>query len=156
LLGSERDRGFLRTASRPLPAQRRHRLPAGGHDAHARRSQRALEFDGGRDLIWRWSAWLPPGSAYRCPLPHWRHREALIVARSGTARLGRRTDEERPVLADHQAAIGGPAPARVVRAWLIAVGCVQMGEGRREFRRLERVDGAEVVRVLGAPEPAGA
>jgi hypothetical protein len=114
----------------------------------------ALEFDDGQDLTWHWSSSLPPGFAYRCPLEHWRHRETHIVARSGTADLGRWIDEERPVLADHQVAIGGPAPARVVRAWLIAVSCFQMGEGRGEFGRMELVDGDEVIRVLGAPEPA--
>jgi hypothetical protein len=51
-------------------------------------------------------------------------------------------------------AIGGPAPARVVRAWLIAVSCFQRGEGLGEFGRIELVDGDEVVRVLRAPEPA--
>jgi Protein of unknown function (DUF3047) len=30
------------------------------------------------------------------------------MARTGTADLGRWIDEERPVLADHRAAIGGP------------------------------------------------
>jgi hypothetical protein len=112
----------------------------------------ALEFDDGQDLTWHWSSSLPPGFAYRCPLQHWRHRETHIVARSGTADLGRWIDEERPVLADHQVAIGGPAPARVVRAWLIAVSCFQMGEGRGEFGRIELVDKDTVTRVLGAPE----
>ncbi|MEA2124902.1 MAG: hypothetical protein QOI80_1684 [Solirubrobacteraceae bacterium] len=115
----------------------------------------ALEFDDGQDLSWHWSSSLPPGFAYRCPLEHWRHRETHIVARSGTADLGRWIDEERPVLADHQVAIGGLAPARVVRAWLIAVSCFQMGEGRGEFGRIELVDGDAIIRVLGAPEPAG-
>ncbi len=78
-----------------------------------------FEFDDGQDLTWYWSC-LPQGCSFRCPLPHWRRRETHIVARAGTADLGRWIDEERPVLADHQAAIGGPAPSRVVRAWLIA------------------------------------
>jgi len=80
----------------------------------------ALEFDDGQDLTWYWSCCLPEGFSYRCPLPHWRRRETHIVARTGTDGLGRWTDEERSVLADHQAAIGGPAPSRVVRVWLIA------------------------------------
>jgi len=108
----------------------------------------ALEFDDGQDLTWHWSCSLPRGVAYRCPLEHWRHREAHIVARSGQADLGRWIDEERPVLADHRVAIGGPAPTRVVRAWLIAVSCFQMGEGRGEFAAIELVDGDDVVRVL--------
>jgi hypothetical protein len=116
----------------------------------------ALEFDDGQDLTWHWSSSLPPGFAYRCPLEHWRHRETHIVTRSGTADLGRWVDEDRPVLADHRVAIGGPAPARVVRAWLIAVSCFQMGEGRGEFGPIELVDADQVIRVLGAQDPSDA
>ena len=108
----------------------------------------ALEFDDGQDLTWHWSCALPEGFAYRCPLDHWRHRETHVVVRSGTADLGRWVDEERPVLADHEVAIGGPPPARVVRAWLISVGFFQRGEGRGEFGRIELVDGEETVHVL--------
>ena len=108
----------------------------------------ALEFDDGQDLSWHWSCALPEGFAYRCPLDHWRHRETHVVVRSGTADLGRWVDEERLVLADHEVAIGGPAPARVVRAWLISVSFFQRGEGRAEFGRIELVDGDETTRVL--------
>ena len=31
----------------------------------------AMEFDNGRDLTWMWSAELPVGRAFRCPLPWW-------------------------------------------------------------------------------------
>lgn len=108
----------------------------------------ALEFDDGQDLSWHWSCSLPEGFAYRCPLDHWRRRESHVVVRSGTANLGTWIDEERPVLADHRAAIGGPAPARVVRAWLISVSLFQGGAGRGEFGRIELVDGSGTVRVL--------
>jgi len=108
----------------------------------------ALEFDDGQDLTWYWSCCLPEGFSYRCPLPHWRRRETHIVARSGTAGLGRWTDEERPVLADHQAAIGGPAPSRVVRAWLIAQTVPQAGHAAGEFGHIELVDGNQKLRVL--------
>jgi hypothetical protein len=108
----------------------------------------ALEFDNGQDLSWHWSCSLPEGFAYRCPFDHWRRRETHVVVRNGTANLGRWVDEERPVLADHQAAIGGPAPARVVRAWLISVSFLQGGEGHGEFGRIELIDGNETVRVL--------
>ncbi len=107
-----------------------------------------LEFDDGQDLTWHWSCALPEGFAYRCPLDHWRHRETHVVARSGIADLGRWVDEERSVLADHEVAIGGPPPARVVRAWLISVAFFQRGEGRGEFGRIELVDGDETVHVL--------
>ncbi len=108
----------------------------------------ALEFDDGQDLTWYWSCCLPEGFSYRCPLPHWRRRETHIVARTGTAGLGRWIDEERPVLADHQAAIGGPAPARVVRAWLIAQTVPQAGHAAGEFSRIELADGDQALRVL--------
>jgi hypothetical protein len=108
----------------------------------------ALEFDDGQDLTWFWSSSLPVGFAYRCPLEHWRHRETHVVARSGTADLGRWVDEERPVLADHQAAIGGAPPPHVVRAWLIAVSGFQRGAAQGEFGRIELVDGDRTVSVL--------
>ena len=107
----------------------------------------ALEFADGQDLTWYWSCCLPEGFSYRCPLPHWRRRETHIVARTGTADLGHWIDEERPVLADHQAAIGGPAP-RVVRAWLIAQTVPQAGHAIGEFRRIELVDGDQTLHVL--------
>lgn len=108
----------------------------------------ALEFDDGKDVTWQWSAALPEGFTYTCPLDHWRHREYHVVARSGTADLGRWVDEERPVLADHRVAIGGPPPARVVRAWLIGVGIFQGGAGRATYRSLELVDGDAVTTVI--------
>jgi len=43
----------------------------------------ALEFDDGRDLTWYWSAALPVGHHYRCPLPRWRESETHVGARSG-------------------------------------------------------------------------
>lgn len=108
----------------------------------------ALEFDDGQDLTWYWSCALPRGFTYRCPFEHWRRRETHVVVRSGTADLGRWVDEERPVLADHQVAIGGLAPARVIRAWLISCSFLQGNEGRGEFARIELVDGNEITRVL--------
>jgi plastocyanin len=108
----------------------------------------ALEFDDGRDLTWQWSCSLPVGFAYPCPLDHWRHRETHVVVRSGSADLGRWVDEERPVLGDHRAAIGGPQPTRVVRAWLITVSAFQRSVARAEFGRMELIDGDHVVRIL--------
>lgn len=108
----------------------------------------ALEFDDGRDLTWYWSARLPEGASYRCPLPHWRRRETHIVVRTGTADLGRWLEEDRPVLADHRAAIGGPLPARVVRAWLISCTFPQSGRTAGQFQKIQLVDGAHTLRVL--------
>lgn len=108
----------------------------------------ALEFDDGRDLTWQWSAALAPGYSYRCPLEHWRHRETHIVVRSGTQDLGRWLAEDRAVLADHQVAVGGAAPARVVGVWLIAVTVFQGLEGRAEFRDIELTDGHTTIEVM--------
>jgi hypothetical protein len=108
----------------------------------------ALEFDDGNDLTWQWSCALPVGMAYRCPMDYWRKVETHLVARSGRADVGRWVDEERPVLADHRIAIGGPAPARIVRAWLIAVTLHQGGRVRGEFGSIELADGDQVTRVL--------
>ena len=52
------------------------------------------------------------------------------------------------MLADHRVAIGGPAPSRIVRAWLIGVAVFQGGVGRATYRSLELVDGDEVTTVI--------
>jgi hypothetical protein len=108
----------------------------------------AVQFDDGRDLTWHWSCALPPGFSYRCPLDHWRRRETHIVVRSGSADLGRWIDEERPVLADHRAAIGGREPARITGVWLISCNFLQGNTGRGEFARIELVDDSKSVRVV--------
>lgn len=108
----------------------------------------ALEFDDGRDLTWQWSCALPEGFAYPCPLEHWRHRETHIVVRTGLEDLGRWVHDERCVLADHQAAIGGSPPARVVRSWLLSGSLFQAGTARAEFGRMELVDSDRVIRVI--------
>lgn len=108
----------------------------------------ALEFDDGRDLAWHWSCALPEGFAYRCPFDHWRRRETHVVVRSGDADLGRWREEERAVLADHRVAVGGPVPARVVGAWLIACCFLQGNEGNGELGHIALVDGNESVPVL--------
>jgi len=107
----------------------------------------ALEFDDGQDLTWHWSSALPEGFAYRCPFDYWRKLETHIVVRTGPTGLGSWVDEERVVLADQQAAIGGRAPARVVNAWLIGVAFIQGGRARAEFRNIELIDGVTVLRV---------
>lgn len=107
----------------------------------------ALEFDDGQDLSWQWSTALPEGFSYRCPFDYWRKLETHIVVRSGGADLGRLIAEERDVLADHQAAIGGRAPTRVVKVWLIGVSFVQGGRALAEFTNIELVDGDKVLRI---------
>lgn len=108
----------------------------------------AVEFSDGQDLTYYWSSTLPEGTSYRCPLPHWRHRETHLVVRSGAPGLGEWHRERRGLAADHAAAIGGPLPAEVVGVWLIATTVAQGGEGRGTYADIELADGASSVRVL--------
>lgn len=110
----------------------------------------AVEFDDGTDLTYYWSSTLPPGTSYRCPLPHWRHREWHVVARSGTDGLGTWQQEERLIAPDRDRAIGGPAPREVVRVWLIATTLMQRERGCATWADIELSDGARTVRVTGA------
>ncbi len=92
----------------------------------------AVEFDDGQDLTYYWSAALPVGKVYRCPLPTWKDKETHVVQRSGTADLGHWLDEQRDLYEDYRRIIGGPA-RNVVRVWLIANSLFQRGEGRCEY-----------------------
>lgn len=97
----------------------------------------AVEFDNGLDLTYMWSAALPVGAAFRCPLPWWDKRETHQVVRSGEAELGRWLDEDQPILTDYLKAIGGAPPARIVGVWLIAVAAFQGRRGECEYRAIE-------------------
>jgi hypothetical protein len=92
----------------------------------------AVEFDDGQDLTYYWSAALPVGTVYRCPLPTWRDKETHLVVRSGTAGLGRWQDESRDLAADYRRCIGGNARS-VVRVWLIANSLFLRGHGQCEY-----------------------
>lgn len=106
----------------------------------------AVEFDNGQDLTYMWSAALPAGTVFRCPLPHWDQRETHVVVRSGTRELGQWLAEERDVYADYQAALGTP-PARVLRVWLIAVSLFQKQAGACSYRAISLANAAGEVRV---------
>jgi hypothetical protein len=106
----------------------------------------ALEFDNGQDLTWYWSAELPAGTSYRCPIPTWREKETHLVVRSGRAGLGRWLSEERAVRQDYAAAVG-PPPQRIVGVWLIALSLFQRGHGRCAYSGIELRDGERVERV---------
>jgi hypothetical protein len=103
----------------------------------------AVEFDDGQDLTYYWSAALPEGTVYRCPLPNWENKETHVVVRSGSQGLGHWLDEERDLYADYTRILGGPA-REVVRVWLIAISLLQRGHGRCEYAsiRLESNEGA--------------
>jgi hypothetical protein len=92
----------------------------------------AVEFDDGRDLTYYWSAALPVGTAYRCPLPTWKDKETHLVVRSGPTGLGCWLDESRDLHADYHRFVGGSARS-VVRVWLIANSLFQRGRGQCEY-----------------------
>jgi hypothetical protein len=107
----------------------------------------AVEFDDGQDLTYYWSAALPEGTVYRCPLPTWRDKETHVVVRCGKAGLGRWLDEERDLNADYQRILGGPA-REVVRVWLIANSLFQRGHGRCEYASIHLVTNEGTLEVL--------
>lgn len=108
----------------------------------------AVEFDNGLDLTYLWSAALPVGTSFRCPLPWWDKRETHQVVRRGEAGLGRWHDEQQPILADYERAIGGPPPSRIVGVWLIAVAILQRGRGECDYRNIE-LRGADDTLIIG-------
>lgn len=107
----------------------------------------AVEFENGLDLTYMWSAALPVGNAFRCPLPWWDKRETHQVVRSGESELGRWRQEEQPVLADYKKAIGGVPPARIVGVWLIAVAAFQRGRGECDYEKIELRSGGGSIMI---------
>ena len=107
----------------------------------------AVEFDNGQDITYLWSSELPVEKSFRCPIPTWAARETHVVVRSGEQGLGEWRDEERDVFADYAVAIGGPAPARIVRVWLIAVSLFQGDEGECQYSDIAFVTSDGIVPV---------
>lgn len=99
----------------------------------------AIEFDNGRDLTYMWSAGLPEGHVFRCPLDWWCDRETHWTLRSGRAGLGQWHSERRAIAADYVEALGEALPARIVRVWLIANSVFQRGRGVARFARIRIV-----------------
>ncbi len=96
----------------------------------------AVEFDNGRDLTYMWSAALPEGKVFPCPLPWRDKRETHQVVRSDLAKLAW-LEEKEPVLDDYERAIGGEPPTRIVAVWLIAVSIFQKRKGICSFARIK-------------------
>jgi len=92
----------------------------------------AVEFDNGRDITYYWSATLPEGTGYDCPLPNWHGIEYHVVIRSGKQGLGQWLEERRNLYRDYKHYMGKP-PARITRVWLIANSIFQRGEGRCDY-----------------------
>ena len=67
----------------------------------------AVKFENGKDLTYMWSAAMPEGTHFVCPLPGWNEIEWHAVVRSGQTDLGKWLAEERNVLADYERVIGG-------------------------------------------------
>lgn len=108
----------------------------------------AVEFENGLDLTYYWSASLPEGTIYRCPLPWWSERETHWVVKSGTEQLGSWHSERRRLKADYERAIGGPVPERIVRVWLIANSVFQRGHGIADFSGIALTHAGRRVTVL--------
>jgi hypothetical protein len=106
-----------------------------------------VEFDDGQDITYFWSAALPTGTVFRCPLPVWRDIETHVVVRSGPDELGRWLDEERDVYADYRRIVGGPA-REVVRVWLIGESVMQRGRGRCEYASIRLTNNDRTLEVL--------
>lgn len=111
----------------------------------------AVEFDNGLDLTYMWSAGLAIDTVFQCPLSWWDQRETHWVIRNDPSELGRWLSEERHLLADYRAAIGGEPPARVTGVWLIANSLFQRGVGTCRYRDIALVDSADTV----TPVPIG-
>lgn len=108
----------------------------------------AAEFDSGRDMTWFWSAGCEPVTGtFACPIRGWHERETHMPLRSGTEGLGVAHRERRHLHADHERFMG-PAPARVVRIWLIAVSHFGHGTGRATFSDIVLSDTTRRIRVL--------
>jgi hypothetical protein len=107
----------------------------------------AVEFDNGQDITYYWSAELPVGTAYRCPIPTWNARETHVVIRSGSQGLGEWVNEERDVYQDYASAIGGPMPGNIVRIWLIAVSFFQQKEGKCQYSDIALVTNGNTIPV---------
>jgi hypothetical protein len=93
----------------------------------------AVKFDNGQDLTYMWSAGIPKGKGFRCPLPDWTKRETHVVARSGEKELARWLSEKKNVMADYKKFIGGKLPGKITHVWLIANSVFQQGQGQAAF-----------------------
>jgi hypothetical protein len=111
----------------------------------------AVEFDNGLDLTYMWSSGLAIDTVFQCPLSWWDQRETHWVIRNDPKELGQWLSEERHLLADYHAAIGGTPPERVVGVWLIANSLFQRGVGACRYRDIALVDGTDAV----TPVPIG-
>jgi hypothetical protein len=96
----------------------------------------AVEFDNGRELAYMWSAALPEGKVFQCPLPWWKTRQTYQVVRSDLAKLGQWLEEEQPILDDYERAIAGVPPKKIAAVWLVAASAFRKGRGQCCYARI--------------------
>jgi len=87
-----------------------------------------VKFEDGQDLTYFWSAALPTGKVFRCPLSGWSAIESHMVVDSGAQRLGSWQEVERDIPSDYATHIGGPAEA-ITHIWLLAIAPFQRRRG---------------------------
>lgn len=92
----------------------------------------AVEFDDGKDITYMWSAELPEGTVFQCPLPRWTEYETHLVQRSGNKLMGKKIKESRNIYDDYHQYIGGSA-SNITRIWLIANTVFMRGAGRCSY-----------------------
>ena len=107
----------------------------------------AVEFDNGRDITYYWSATLPEGTGYDCPLPNWQGLEYHVVVRRGPSGLGDWLQERRNLFSDYEKYMGEP-PARIVKVWLIANSIFQREPGECSYSDIVIYDGNSETPIL--------
>jgi hypothetical protein len=102
-----------------------------------------VKFEDGQDLTYIWSAALPTGKVFRCPLPVWNAVETHMIIDSGAKGLGSWRRFERDIASDYAAHIGGPAKA-ISHIWLLAITPFQRRRGECRYADIEvqTADGA--------------
>jgi hypothetical protein len=101
----------------------------------------AVMFDTEQVLSYMWSAELPTGTVFACPLPRWKDRETHIVLYSGDAQLGQWLSEERQLLEDYARYKNGAMPKAIKQVWFIAGSSRQGGSGGADFSDVSIGDG---------------
>lgn len=102
-----------------------------------------VKFEDGKDLTYLWSAALPSGKVFPCPLAGWDKIETHMVVDSGAKGLGSWRRFERDVAADYETHIGGSAKA-ISHIWLLAVTPFQRRRGACRYADISvaTIDGA--------------
>ncbi|MBL4764790.1 MAG: DUF3047 domain-containing protein [Colwellia sp.] len=107
----------------------------------------AVEFDDGKDITYMWSAELPEGSVFQCPLPRWAEYETHIVQRSGKKFMGKKVKESRNIYNDYQEHIGGSANY-ITRIWLIANTVFMRGTGRCSYSDILLTQNGQKTKII--------